>query len=206
MDKQEALKLLATHGYNVGYGAKKHFATYDIVEKAPGAISFASIAFGILSLKYFDQVLESHVSVFLTLFGVVSLYISFYLPDKDKYKESGVKITKIFSKLQTSYLRIKSENHDINSELEHVDILMDEFYKSSIEKQILFSDWYAHYKFFIQMQIDWIDEQKNFGFIKDKIPRSFQVVVFCIICLIFYTYLFNDLVQFVNTLSIKESP
>ena len=69
MDKQEALKLLATHGYNVGYGAKKHFATYDIVEKAPGAISFASIAFGILSLKYFDQVLESHVSVFLTLFG-----------------------------------------------------------------------------------------------------------------------------------------
>ncbi len=200
MDKQEALKLLATHGNNVGYGAKKHFATYDIVEKAPGAISFASIAFGILSLKYFDQKLESHVAVFLTLFGVVSLYISFYLPSKDKYKESGVKLTKVFSKIHTSYLKIKSGDHDIDSELKHVDELMGEFYNSSIEKQILFSDWYAHYKFFIQMQIDWIDEQKNFGIFKDKIPRSFQMVVFCIGCLLFYNYALNDLMQFFNTI------
>ena len=200
MDKQEALKLLATHGYNVGYGAKKHFSTYDIVEKAPGAISFASIAFGILSLKYFDQELESHVAVFLTLFGVVSLYISSYLPNKDKYKDSGVKLTKIFSKIHASYLKIKSDNHDINSELKHVDELMDEFYNSSIEKQILFSDWYAHYKFFIQMQIDWIDEQNNFGIFKDKMPRSFQMVVFCITCLLFYKYAFNDLMQFVDAI------
>lgn len=205
MDKQEALKLLATHGYNVGYGAKKHFSTYDIVEKSPGAISFASIAFGILSLKYFDQALESHVSVFLTLFGVVSLYISFYLPNKDDYKESGVKLTKIFSKLHASYLRIKSETHDINSELEKVDALMDEFYKNSIEKQILFSDWYAHYKFFIQMQIDWIDEQKHFGVIKDKIPKSFQAVLLCIIVLIFYKFLYDDLIGFVTTLNNKGS-
>ena len=161
MDKQEALNLLATHGYNVGYGAKKHFSTYDIVEKAPGAISFASIAFGILSLKYFDQELESHVAVFLTLFGVVSLYISFYLPNKDKYKDSGVKLTKIFSDIHTSYLKIKIDNHDIDGELKYVDGLMDEFYNSSIEKQILFSDWYAHYKFFIQTHLETTSHSKR---------------------------------------------
>lgn len=198
MDKQEALNLIATHGYNVGYGAKKHFATYDIVEKAPGAISFASIAFGILSLKYFDQSLESHVSVFLTLFGVISLYVSFYLPNKDKYKTSGTDLTKLFSKLHISYLRIGSDECNINDELNNVEKLMDGFYESSIEKQILFSDWYAHYKFFVQMQIDWIDEQKGFGLIKDKIPKSFQFLVFCIICLVLYEFAFDDLMQIIN--------
>ena len=35
MDKNTLLKMIAETGYNVGFGAKKHFATYDIVEKAP---------------------------------------------------------------------------------------------------------------------------------------------------------------------------
>ena len=73
MKKNEALNYIATCAYNVGYGAKKNLATYDIVEKVPGWISFASIAFGILSLKYFSANLSGHAGVFLTIFGVVSL-------------------------------------------------------------------------------------------------------------------------------------
>jgi hypothetical protein len=186
MNRNEALKLIATHGYNVGYGAKKHFATYDIVEKIPGLISFASIVFGILSLKYFNQELEGHVSVFLTIFGVTSLYISCYSSKKDQYEEVGSEIIKIYSQLQVIYLTLKNHDSDIEKELDKAKILMGSFYEKSIPKQILLSDWYAHYKFFIQTQIDWIDEQKNFKLFKDKIPRSFQFVFLMISILYIY--------------------
>ena len=47
MNKLDLLKSIAEKGYDVGFGAKKHFATYDIIEKTPGLISFSSMAFGI---------------------------------------------------------------------------------------------------------------------------------------------------------------
>jgi hypothetical protein len=48
-------------------------------------------------------------------------------------------------------------------------------------KQICFSDWDAHYKFFVQMQIDWIDEQKQFNLFADKVPLSFMIVVLAVL-------------------------
>ena len=42
MNKAELLKCIAETGYNVGFGAKKHFATYDLLEKMPGWIGFIS--------------------------------------------------------------------------------------------------------------------------------------------------------------------
>ena len=50
MNKDLLLKDIAESGYNIGYAAKKHLATYDIVEKAPGWISILSFAFGVLAL------------------------------------------------------------------------------------------------------------------------------------------------------------
>ena len=44
----------------------------------------------------------------------------------------------------------------------------------ALAMQILFSDWYAHYKFFWQYQIDWVDEQKKFKLFRDKLPLSFM--------------------------------
>lgn len=198
MNKDDALKLVATHGYNVGYGAKKHFSTYDIVEKIPGLIGFISIAFGVLSLKYFDQALESHASVVLTLFGVVSLYISFYLRDKEKYKATGTEITKFYSQLHSVYLNIKSEEVKVNKGLKEVEAIMDQFYQVSIGKQILFSDWYAHYKFFVQMQIDWIEEQKDFGFFKDKLPKSAQLALLSIIVFLLYKYVSPEILKLIQ--------
>ena len=39
MDRDGLLRSIAETGYNVGFGAKKNFATHDIVQKAPGLIS-----------------------------------------------------------------------------------------------------------------------------------------------------------------------
>ncbi len=49
MTQSEMLKLIARHGYNVGFGAK-NFATYDLICKASGWISFISLAVGVFAL------------------------------------------------------------------------------------------------------------------------------------------------------------
>ena len=77
MKRDDLLKCIADTGYNVGFGAKKHFATYDLVEKSPGWISFLSIAFGIYSLA-FKELSTSFLSASFTILGVVSLYVSMY--------------------------------------------------------------------------------------------------------------------------------
>ena len=44
MDKDRLLRLIAEKGYDVLFGVKKTFATYDIVSKGPGWIGFLSLA------------------------------------------------------------------------------------------------------------------------------------------------------------------
>ena len=53
-----------------------------------------------------------------------------------------------------------------------------------MSKQILFSDWYAHYKFFWQHQIEWVDEQKKFDFFRDKVPLSLYVFIAALILMV----------------------
>lgn len=179
MNKNEALNYVATNGYNVGFGAKKHFATFDIIEKVPGIIGFFSIFFGIVSSNYLSLNLAGHASVLLTVFGVMSVYISCYLPLSKKYEESGIELTRIYRLLQKSYSNIKSDDSEIAQEIDTVEGLMKEFQQHAISKQILFSDWYAHYKFFWQTQTQWIDEELGHTLWKDKIPASLYVFVIC---------------------------
>ena len=77
MDKTGLLKSIAETGYNVGFGAKKHFATYDIVEKVPGWIGFLSAAIGVYSLV-FEQLSGKTLAATLVVAGIVGLYVFFY--------------------------------------------------------------------------------------------------------------------------------
>ena len=63
---------------------------------------------------------------------------------------------------------------------------LNDYYEASITRQIAFSDWYAHYKFFYQAQYEWIDEQKRFTW-KDKFPLTFRITVLVIIIVIVIT-------------------
>ena len=80
MDQAGLLRSIATTGYNVGFGAKKHFATYDIVEKAPGWIGFISSAVGVLALIY-DPLSAKLPSAILVILGICTFYI---IPYKSK--------------------------------------------------------------------------------------------------------------------------
>lgn len=188
MNKDNLLKHIAETGYNVGYGAKKHFATYDIVEKTPGYISFFSMAFGIYALA-FDGLSTKFLSASFIVLGVIGLYISFYDSKKLKYEESGKKLTKLFNKLKVLYYKVKTlESEDLSIVETELKEIENDYYESGISKQILLSDWYAHYKFFWQHQIDWIDEQKNFSFFRDKVPLSFHLFIFILIILMVCNY------------------
>lgn len=190
MNRSDFLKCIAETGYNVGFGAKKHFATYDLVEKSPGWISFISIAFGIYSLV-FKELSTSFLSASFTVLGVVGLYVSMYDAKKSDYEKAGVELTKIYNQFRALYYSVqrKSDSDDLTNLISEYQQLESQYYSVGLSKQILFSDWYAHYKFFWQHQIEWVDEQKNFSFFRDKVPLSFYmflvVLIVMAICFIY---------------------
>lgn len=148
MDRNDLLKHIAETGYNVGFGAKKHFATFDIVNKAPGVISFLSMAVGILALvcKNFST---NWVSAALIILGIIGLYISMRSRDNNKYEATGNKLIKMFNELKTLYFKVKEaspeslENHNVT-----LNSIEAKYCDSCISDQVLFSGWWAHYKFF----------------------------------------------------------
>lgn len=176
MKKDDLLKNIAERAYDIGFGAKKHFATYDITEKAPGLISFFSMAFGIFSLVVKGLSTEQASAAFIIL-GVIGLYISLYDHKKQEYANAGTALTKLFYELKTLYYTVKEEDEDTDL-TEHIKKFAEvesRYYPECISKQIIFSNWYAHYKFFWEQQISWIDEQKKFSLFRDKIPLSLMV-------------------------------
>ncbi|UXC20370.1 SLATT domain-containing protein [Comamonas squillarum] len=172
MNKENLLNDIAETGYNVGFGSCKHFATFDIVTKTPGWIGFISIAFGVYAL-IFDSLADKFYSATFVIIGVIGLYIALYDEKKSNYEEVGIELRKLYNALRQLYLKVNCSNQtnfdDYIKELKEIE---SKYYNATISKQILFSDWYAHYKFFWQLQIDWIHKQKNFRFFRDKIPLS----------------------------------
>ena len=173
MDQAGLLKSLAETGYNVGFGAKKHFATFDIVEKGPGWIGFISAACGVYALV-FDQLSAKVPSATLVIAGIVALYISFYR--SAEYESAGKELTFVYNELRDLYRAVQA-GADVTTSRAQMKALEQRFYAASISKQILFSDWYAHFKFFGQHQVTWIDEQLHFGFWKDKLPASAKLLI-----------------------------
>lgn len=196
MKKTDLLRSIAEKGYDVGFGAKKNFATYDIVEKAPGFISFLSLAFGILALSV-DDISNKIVSSVFIILGVIGLYISLNDSKKKEYAEAGSCMTKLYYKLKALYFNVKAmdESEDNSGYKDELSRIEDEFYSVSISKQIMFSNWYAHYKFFWELQIDWIAEQKKFRFFRDKLPLSMLMFVFFVV--IFSGLYFSDIAGYV---------
>ena len=177
MKKEDLLKSIAETGYNIGFGAKKHFATYDIVAKVPGIIGFTSIAVGIFAL-FLDFLSTKYLSAAFIVFGVMGLCISHYDHKKNNYEEVGKELTQLFNKLKALYFHAKTaEISDFSSFENELANIEQDYYAKAISEQILFSDWYAHYKFFWQQQIDWIKEQKQFSFFRDMIPLSLLITV-----------------------------
>ena len=190
MTKEMILKSLATNGYNVGFGAKKNFASYDLVIKLPSWIGFITLALGIIQLGYPVIGNCKWLSTILILVSVAALYINVFNSTADNFEKEGIRLTQLFNRLRNLYLKIKgSDKNDFIEEVNEMNSIMNEFYSNVISKQVFMSQWFAHFKFFYEMQIDWVDEQLKFGFFKDKIPNSLKsTTIFLFIIFLIYAY------------------
>ena len=180
MTKEDLLKQIAESAYNIGFGAKKSFATFDIVDKIPGILNFCVLAIGILALVI-DELNIKIVSASLIIFGVIGIYISKYDDKKEEYAILGSEIKKLFNELKSLYHSVKAKSDDTNfdEDISKMKEIEDKFYLITIPKQILFSDWYAHYKFFWQWatHIKWLESELKLTFWENKIPLSFLVFI-----------------------------
>ncbi|MDH1869238.1 SLATT domain-containing protein [Pseudomonas chengduensis] len=178
MSQASLLKNIAETGYNVGFGGRKHWATYDIVEKVPGFIGFLGTAVGIFALVY-DSLSAKNISATMAVIGIIGIYISVYDSKKSEYEKSAIELTKIYNSLRDLYRKVQSlpADSDFTACQAELSSLEGRYYSASISRQILFSDWYAHYKFFWQYQIDWVNEQKNFSLVRDKVPLTAWLAV-----------------------------
>ncbi|CND62401.1 MULTISPECIES: SLATT domain-containing protein [Yersinia] len=180
MNQSEMLKIIARRGYNVGFGAKKNFATYDIVSKAGGWISFISLCIGVFAL--FIPILATNViSAILIIFGVITMYVQFYDAEKGNYIKAGNEQTRIFEELEFLYRNVKSDAN-FDYEQTHLELtrLMTQFQQSAISKHIFCSNWYAHYKFYCEFEKEWVSTELSLTW-KDKIPFSLAFFIIMII-------------------------
>ena len=194
MTKETLLKSIATNGYNVGFGAKKNFASYDLVIKLPSWIGFITLGLGIIQLGYPVIGNCKWLSTILILVSVAALYINVFNSSADKFEEEGIRLTKIFNRLRNLYFKVKSsDKNDFTDEVNEMNGIMEEYYSNVISKQVFMSQWFAHFKFFYEMQIDWIDDQLKFKFLKDKVPNSLKIILFLLfvsfLIFIYYEYI-----------------
>lgn len=187
MNKPALLKELAQNGYNIGFGAKKNFATYDIVNKLPGIISLVGLLIGVGQLAYPSYKYSTGIPTILIMASIIALTMGSYNSEKECYKNAGDEMTTLFNRLRVLYYSVQnSPEQDFTTEVAEMESIKARFYEITISQQIFGADWYAHYKFFSQHQIDWVNEQKKFKFFKDKVPKSFLLFI---VCSIVVTYL-----------------
>lgn len=176
--RDDFLDQLANFGYNVGFGAKKNFASFDMINTIPSMVTLASIVIGIMSLV-FDSFAARHIAAYVTISGVVGVYIETFRSRSEQFVKAGISLTGTFNKISNLYHKAASARSEEDMDaVEKEYLLLQETYQSqSSPNQVPFSDWYAHYKFFWQGQIGWIDERKKFRLFRDKIPLSSVVTI-----------------------------
>lgn len=196
MNKNDFLKTLAQKGYDIGFGAKKNFSSYDIINKLPSWVGFTSLAIGIIQIAYENIPFDKELSILLIFVGIAIMYIDVFKDKADDYNNEGIRLTRIFNLTRDLYFLAKSDNsfNYQNYEVRYQNLLND-FYSNTISKQVFMSQWFAHYKLFYEMQVEWIEEELKLKFFKDKVPNSlkttFLTIFIIILICIFYEYRTN---------------
>lgn len=178
MSKSAILRQIRDTALSTGYGAKLNFATFDITEKVPGLLAFVQLVVGVYAL--IDQDLTApKVGAMLVIIGISALYLNCYQSDKPKYEKAGKDMTDRFNSLKALYFEAKSfpDDHDFTDIMVRHNEIRDEANSITISKQVLCSDWYAHYKFFWQQETNWLEEEQKFKLMRDKLPLTFTVTV-----------------------------
>ncbi len=192
-------KHVAETGYNVGYSAKLHFASFEMIEKLPGLISFISMSFGIYALA-FTELSTKFMSCTLLILGLIGLYVTMNNSRKTDYEEKGIVLTNLFNELKHLLAELETESPDlpqINGKLQRIEA---QYNQSCASHHIMFASWFAHYKFFWEQQIAWIEKERPFSFFRDKVPLTLWLTVFLIVVITILnsSYLTNFICEYVS--------
>jgi len=183
MDNNNLKKHIAETGYNVGYSAKLHFASFEIIEKLPGLISFISMAFGIYALA-FSELSTKLMSCTILVLGLIGLYITMKNGDKANYEEKGIKLTDLFNELKHLISEAEQQSPDIGTIQSKLQDIETRYNQNCASHHIMFATWFAHYKFFWEQQIEWINKYRPFGFVRDKVPLTLWLALILIIFIV----------------------
>ena len=201
MEKNDLLKHIAEAGYNVGYTAKLHFASYEMIEKIPGLISIISMIFGIYALAY-EGLSTKSISCTLLGFGIIGLYVSLRKNDIEDYQEKGVVLTGLFNELKHLIGEAKHSTGDLAEYSVKLVAIETQYNNNCASQHIMFASWFAHYKFFWEQQIGWIDEYKKMGFFRDKVPLTLWILI--IAASIYSVVNYMDIINYVCDLNTKS--
>jgi hypothetical protein len=185
MEVNNLKKHIAETAYNVGYSAKLHFSSFEMIEKLPGVISFLSMSFGIYALA-FSELSTEMMSCTLLVFGLLGLYISMKNSDKENYESKGIKLTGLFNELKHLMAEAEQPDQCLDSISNRLKDIENTYNQSCASHHLMFATWFAHYKFFWEQQTGWVQQYRPFGFFRDKIPLTLWVsFVFLLLCTVF---------------------
>ncbi|WP_157824443.1 SLATT domain-containing protein [Moritella sp. Urea-trap-13] len=176
MSEQTIKKQIAREFYNVIYGAKLNFSSFDICEKLPSIISLLSLSIGVFGLG-FKAFNSTALSVFLLIVGIIGIMLKPRELQKEAYCEVGVKLTGISKKLELLHSNVnEADEESVIKTRADLSQLQDQHLAISQPAPVFLSSWFAHYKVFSEHNNKWMCEELNLG-IKDKIPLSLRLPI-----------------------------
>lgn len=180
MNEKEQLKRdIAEAAYNIIYGAKLNYSSYELSKFFSSGISYFSLAIGIVTLAYVDLA-SKDLSVALLLLGLFGLLISKSPDSLVALKSGGNKLTELYDLLKNLYAQVDTTD-DLQVTREKMASIQAEARGYYQTDQLLFSSWIAHHKIFGEHQSDWMCGELNLTFWKDKIPSTLKLFIqFCL--------------------------
>tara|TARA_Y100001973_G_C5187924_1_gene329046 strand:+ start:1560 stop:2255 length:696 start_codon:yes stop_codon:yes gene_type:complete len=182
LNEQKIKTQIAREYYNVIYGAKLHFASFDLCEKLPTFISVISLTFGVLGLA-FSEFNSQSLGAILLIIGIIGISLKPRELQKDEYKATGDKLNQVGKRLENLYCEIEEKDKDsVAKARAELSQLQKEHHDIGTMAPVLLSSWYAHYKLFSEHNSDWMCRELELGFF-DKVPLSLRITIICLILL-----------------------
>ncbi|PFF51384.1 SLATT domain-containing protein [Bacillus cereus] len=197
MDKETLLHNIARTAYNIGFGGKKHFVTYDIYRVFPRLISILVTIIGVYQLSIWyksvdNEGVKDFISISLIAVGIIGLVLDLLGDNKQEYNIVGKKMLRYFNELSDMYFEIKNQQGPINNwesyEQRRREII-DDVDQCSLSNQAIFTHWWTHIAFFKTMQSNWVIKELKLGF-KDRYPIfHIETVIFLIIIVLLIVFI-----------------
>ncbi|MGG0052304.1 SLATT domain-containing protein [Bacillus atrophaeus] len=197
MDKRTIKKSIAQTAYNIGFGGKKHFLTYDIYRVFPRLISILTTIIGVFQLSIWYESINNEkgkdfFSISIIAIGIIGLVLDLISDNKEKYNLAGRELLDYFNELRDMYNLIDSEVTEeiLQSTEQRRKEIVIEAKNISISNQAILTHWLTNISFFKSMQSHWIVKELDLKF-KDKYPLlHFETLIFVLIFILVVKWLF----------------